>query len=142
MAELDHYMRVNLKPKHLQLVVALDDFRNIGQVAANANVTQPAVSKALAELERGLGVRLFERTARGVRPTIYGECLVRHARSVIANLTQTRDELRALISARPARSPSACSQRQQSRSSPRLSRCLNSVHREPQFSSAKARSKR
>jgi DNA-binding transcriptional LysR family regulator len=98
MAELDHYMRVNLKPKHLQLVVALDDFRNIGQVAANANVTQPAVSKALAELERGLDVRLFERTARGVRPTIYGECLVRHARSVIANLTQTRDELRALIS--------------------------------------------
>ncbi len=98
MAQLDHYMRVNLKPKHLQLIVALDDFRNIGQVAANANVTQPAVSKALAELERGLGVRLFDRTARGVRPTIYGECLVRHARSVIANLTQTRDELRALIS--------------------------------------------
>jgi DNA-binding transcriptional LysR family regulator len=97
-AQLDHYMRVNLKPRHLQLVVALDDFRNIGQVAANASVTQPAVSKALAELERGLGVRLFERTARGVRPTIYGDCLVRHARTVIANLTQTRDELRGLMS--------------------------------------------
>jgi len=98
MAKLDWYIRANLKPRHLHLLVALDDFRNIGKVAATLNVTQPAVSKSLAELERGLGIKLFERTARGVHPSIYGECLIRHARTVLTDLTQARDELSGLMS--------------------------------------------
>lgn len=96
--QFDSYIRAGLKPRHLHLLAALDDFRNVGKVAANANVTQPAVSKALAELERGLGVKLFERTARGIHPTVYGECLIRHARTVLDELTNARDELRGLIS--------------------------------------------
>jgi DNA-binding transcriptional LysR family regulator len=98
MAKIDWYMRANLKPRHLQLLAALDDVRHVGRVAANLNVTQPAVSKSLAEMEKGLGVKLFERTARGVHPTIYGESLIRHARSVLAELTLARDELRGLMS--------------------------------------------
>lgn len=98
MAQIDWYLRANLKPRHLQMLVALDDFRNVGRVAANLNVTQPAVSKSLAELERGLAVKLFERTARGVHPTIYGESLIRHARRMLAELTLARDELRGLMS--------------------------------------------
>jgi DNA-binding transcriptional LysR family regulator len=95
---LDSYVRASFKPRHLQLLVALDEIRHLGKVAASINVTQPAVSKALAELERGLGLRLFERTARGVYPTAYGECLIRHARAMMSELAQTRDELRGLIS--------------------------------------------
>lgn len=98
MAQIDWYMRANLKPRHLQMLVALDDFRHVGRVATNLNVTQPAVSKALAELEKGLGLKLFERTARGVHPTIYGESLIRHARTMLAELAQARDELRGLMS--------------------------------------------
>lgn len=96
MAELDSYLRVNLKPRHLHLLVALDDYRNVGKVAASICVTQPAVSKSLAELEKGLGVKLFERTVRGVHPTPFGECLIRHARTVLADLTRARDELKSL----------------------------------------------
>ena len=44
MAQLDWYLRANLRPRHLQMLVALDDFRHVGRVAANLNVTQPAVS--------------------------------------------------------------------------------------------------
>ena len=98
MAQLDAYVRASFKPRHLQLLVALDDIRNLGKVAASINVTQPAVSKALAELERGLGLKLFERTARGVYPTAYGECLIRHARAMLSELAQARDELRGLVS--------------------------------------------
>jgi DNA-binding transcriptional LysR family regulator len=98
MAQLDWYMRTSLKPRQMQLLVALDDFRNIGRAASHANVTQPAVSKALGELERGLGMKLFQRTARGINPTIYGECLIRHARSMLAELAQAREELRGLHS--------------------------------------------
>ena len=98
MAQLDWYIRANLKPRHLQLLVALDDLRNTGRAAEHLNISQPAVSKALGELQRGLGVRLFERTARGVTPTPYGECLVAHARSIIEQLAKVREELRGLQS--------------------------------------------
>jgi DNA-binding transcriptional LysR family regulator len=98
MAQLDSYIRTHLKPRHLQILVALDNIRNLGKAAAYMHVTQPAVSKSLAELERGLGLRLFERTSRGVHPTIYGECLIRHARSMLTDLAQARDELRGLAS--------------------------------------------
>jgi DNA-binding transcriptional LysR family regulator len=98
MAQLDWFIRANLKPRHLQLLVAMDDFRSLGRVADNVNVTQPAISKTLGELEKGLGFKLFERTSRGIQPTIYGECLIRHARTVLSNLNVARDELRELVS--------------------------------------------
>lgn len=96
MARLDWYIRANLKPKHLQLLVALDDLRHLGRVANSLHVSQPAVSLALGELEKGLGLKLFERTPRGVVPNSYGECLIRHARAVLATLGDARDELHAL----------------------------------------------
>ena len=98
MTQLDWYLTINLKSRQLRLLVALDDFRNLGQVAANSYVTLPAVSKALAELEKGLGMKLFERTTHGLRPTIYGECLIRHARVVLSDLNQASEELKELMS--------------------------------------------
>jgi len=96
MAQLDWYIRANLKPRHLQLLVALDTFRHIGRAAASLNLSQPAVSLSLGELEKGLGLSLFERHARGVTPNAYGDCLVRHARRMLAGLEQAREELQAL----------------------------------------------
>ncbi|WP_118178426.1 LysR substrate-binding domain-containing protein [Paraburkholderia phosphatilytica] len=98
MSELDWYLQVNLKARHLHLLVAVDTYRNLTQVADVTHVTVPAVSKSLAELERGLGLTLFSRTAQGLVPTQYGECLIRHARSMLAILHQARDELKALSS--------------------------------------------
>lgn len=96
MAQLDWYIRANLKPRHLQLLVALDNFRHIGRAATSLNLSQPAVSLSLGELEKGLGLVLFERHARGVTPNAYGECLIRHARTLLANFAQAREELHAL----------------------------------------------
>ena len=98
MDQLDAYVRTRFKSRHLQLLVAVDETRHLGKVAVSINVSQPAVSKALGELERGLGLKLFERTARGVVPTAYGECLIRHARAMLSELAQARDELRGLAS--------------------------------------------
>jgi DNA-binding transcriptional LysR family regulator len=97
-SRLDWYIRANLKPRHMQMLVALDDLRHLGRVASSLNVSQPAVSLALGELERGLGFKLFERTPRGVVPNSYGECLIRQARKVLDCLAQARDELNALQS--------------------------------------------
>ncbi|MDT7838987.1 LysR substrate-binding domain-containing protein [Aquabacterium sp. OR-4] len=98
MAELDWYLQINLKARHLRLLVTIDTYRNLTQVADVTHVTVPAVSKALSELERGLGLELFTRTTQGLRPTPYGECLVRHARTMLTNLHAARDELKALSS--------------------------------------------
>ncbi|GAA4333756.1 LysR family transcriptional regulator [Pigmentiphaga soli] len=88
----------HLKTRHYQLLVALDDCRNVGKVAALSNVSQPAVSKILAELEAGFGVKLFERLPKGLHPTIYGQCLIRHARNALATLSHVTDELHGLLS--------------------------------------------
>jgi DNA-binding transcriptional LysR family regulator len=98
MAQLDAYVRTNFKPRHLHLLVALDDIRHLGKVAASINVSQPALELPQCLGNGGLGLKLFERTARGVIPTTYGQCLIRHARVMLSELAQTRDELKGLAS--------------------------------------------
>jgi len=95
---LDWYLQINLKARHMRLLVTIDTYRNLTQVADVTHVTVPAVSKSLAELERGLGLTLFSRTSQGLVPTPYGDCLIRHARSMLTILHQARDELKALSS--------------------------------------------
>ncbi|WP_182283683.1 LysR substrate-binding domain-containing protein [Comamonas testosteroni] len=95
MSKIDRVLRSNLKLRHLQLLVALDQFRHLGRAAEFLAVTQPAVSKTLAEVERMLGMVLFERSTRGTEPTAAGVSMVRFARSVLAGFERTRDEMAA-----------------------------------------------
>ncbi|MGV3570621.1 MAG: LysR substrate-binding domain-containing protein [Ramlibacter sp.] len=95
MAQIDRALRSNIKLRHLQLVVALDEFRHLGRTAEFLSVTQPAVSKMLGEVESMLGFVLFERSTRGSVPTVAGRAFVRFARSVLAGYERTRDEIAA-----------------------------------------------
>lgn len=95
MAFLDRVLRSNIKLRHLQLVVALDEFRHLGRTAEFLSVSQPAVSKMLAEVESMLGLTLFDRSTRGTEPTSSGQAMVRFARSVLADYERTRDEIAA-----------------------------------------------
>lgn len=92
------YLRSRLKTRHLLLLVALDREGNIHRAAEVLSVTQPAASKMLRELEQMLDAPLFDRLPRGVRPTAYGQALIRHARFVVGSLDQARDEVQALKS--------------------------------------------
>jgi DNA-binding transcriptional LysR family regulator len=85
-----------LKTRHLLLLVQLYECRSVLRAAEAANMTQPAASKLLAEMEHLLGVPLFERHARGVEPTRYGEVLARRARSALSELGRARDEITSL----------------------------------------------
>ena len=95
MSQIDRVLRSNLKLRHLQMLVALDQFRHLGRAAEFLSVTQPAVSKTLAEIERMFGMPLFERSTRGTTPTPAGASVVRFARSVLAGYDRTRDEIAA-----------------------------------------------
>lgn len=82
-----------LKMRQLRLLVGLDDERKLQAAADTLNISQSAASKMLAEIEAVVKVSLFERSARGLKPTTYGVILIRGARSVLANLDQTAVEL-------------------------------------------------
>jgi DNA-binding transcriptional LysR family regulator len=94
MAKLDWYIRANLKFRHLQLLKALDELRHIGRAASHLNVSQPAVSKALSQLELSLGHPVFDRKGHRLVPTEHGEVLLHLARDVLDRLAVAREELR------------------------------------------------
>ncbi len=95
MAQLDRVLRSNIKLRHLQLLVALDQFRHLGRTSEFLSVSQPAVSRMLTEIEAMLGQTLFLRSTRGTQPTPAGEAMARFARSVLAQYDRTRDEIAA-----------------------------------------------
>ena len=90
------YLQGGLKLKHLHLITALHQYHNVTLAAQSLNVTQPAVSRSLAELESGLGVRLFDRNATGLEPTAFGSCLINHAATIFAELERAGLELESI----------------------------------------------
>ncbi|GLH96571.1 LysR family transcriptional regulator [Phytohabitans aurantiacus] len=77
--------------------VAVADAGQFQEAAAALSVTQQAVSKRVAALEKDLAVRLFTRTARGAQLTIDGQAFLPHARELL------RVAARADASVRPGR---------------------------------------
>jgi DNA-binding transcriptional LysR family regulator len=75
------------------LVVQLGSF---AKAAAQLRVSQPAVSRVIADLEHTLGVRLFDRTTRGVEPTLYGRALLSRGRAAFDELKQGIGEIEVL----------------------------------------------
>lgn len=90
------FLKTRLKTRQLLLLIAIDDERNIHKASDALNMTQPAASKLLKDLEEVLGVELFERHSRGMLPTVYGETFIRNARIAMATLNLAHDELQAL----------------------------------------------
>ncbi|QUQ66551.1 LysR family transcriptional regulator [Kutzneria sp. CA-103260] len=79
-------------------VVATDEGQ-LQEAAVELGISQQAVSKRVAALEKELGVRLFSRTARGIQLTSEGEAFLPHARALLAVAD------RAVESVRPGRRP-------------------------------------
>ncbi|MEH3108008.1 MAG: LysR family transcriptional regulator [Sphingomonas fennica] len=82
--------------RQLRAFLAIIDTGSLGRAAAAAGLTQPALSRMVGEMERRLGQRLFERSARGMVPTAAGETLVPHARLLLFEMGQAADALDAL----------------------------------------------
>lgn len=72
-------MVINLAMYHLRTIEALHRLRSFTLAAEDMQISQPAVSRALAEAERRIGGRLFDRSTRSVVPTHLGEEISAHA---------------------------------------------------------------
>jgi LysR family transcriptional regulator for metE and metH len=94
------WSRPQLEVRDLELALALAAAGTTAGAAASLHITQSAISRALAQAEDRLGVRLFDRSVRGLTPTAAGARLVAAARPALAQLC----ELERLV-VRPAAAP-------------------------------------
>ncbi|MFC4912026.1 LysR family transcriptional regulator [Actinomadura gamaensis] len=92
---------MELGPHHLRVIEAIASAGSINKAAARLGLTQPAVSTMLRRMETHLGVRLFERSPEGVRPTPVGAEVVARARAALSCI----DDLNASLGARPGADP-------------------------------------
>jgi len=84
-----------LNGRRLAVVASLAQKRNMPAVAREFGITQPAISSALKDLESGLGVALFTRTARGLSPTPAGEIVAFYFKRVLSELRHIGPDIAA-----------------------------------------------
>jgi DNA-binding transcriptional LysR family regulator len=82
--------------RHLELLVAVAGSGTLRAAAGRLSLSQPALSKMLAETEAAFGARLFERSPQGVVPNALGEAAVYRARVILGELSRSKDEVDAL----------------------------------------------
>lgn len=83
-----------MKIQHLQLLLKLSEAGSLRAAAEQMHVTQPALTKALRQLEDEFGVQLVLRSAKGVRLTPVGEMLSARAASVMREIERAHEEVR------------------------------------------------
>jgi molybdate transport repressor ModE-like protein len=82
--------------RQLQLLLALQQCGSVMQAAVELSMSQSAATQALAELERVLDIKLFERHARGMRPTVAGQALIDAARGMLVGLQEVSESLASI----------------------------------------------
>jgi len=86
--------RLRLRDLHILSTVA--QWGSMAKAASHLAMSQPAVSEAIASLEAALGVRLLDRTPRGVEPTLYASALLKRGLVVFDELRQGIKEIEFL----------------------------------------------
>src|SRR5215813_10265155 len=85
----DHRISRRLRFRDLQVFFSVVQCGSMAKAANELGVTQTAVSEVVAGLEHAFGVRLFDRSPRGVEPTIYGRALLKRGVAAFDELQQS-----------------------------------------------------
>lgn len=100
---LVHRLETRLKLRHYALLVALDRHRSITLVARQLSLTQPTVTRALADIEDIFMTPLFVRNRRGLEPTPAGVVVLARARLAVADNASLQQESQAVSAGRQGR---------------------------------------
>lgn len=92
------YFDRHVRLRHLRLLVAIEFAGRLTVAANTLHVSQPAISKALIELETLIGEPLFERTSKGLVATRSGATLIRASRLILSELDRASLEMQQLES--------------------------------------------
>ena len=103
-----------LKLHDMRVLIAVVEAGSMHKAAERLRTSQPAISRSISDLEQSIGVRLLDRSPRGIRPTPYGRVLVkrgvaafdefRHSRPPGASVTGHDESIPFCV----VRSPGAC----------------------------------
>lgn len=94
---------MNVELRHLRALAAIGDEGTLTGAARALHITQPALSRTLAQLEQRLGVRLVERTTRSLRLTGPGERLWESAHRILGQLDDALADAAGQLAPRPLR---------------------------------------
>jgi DNA-binding transcriptional LysR family regulator len=84
----EHQISRRLRLRDLHVFFTVAQCGSMAAAAAQLGVSTPTVSEVIANLEHGIGVRLFDRGPKGVEPTKYGQALLRRTLAVFDELKQ------------------------------------------------------
>src|SRR5262250_2470747 len=88
-----------LKLRDLHVFSTVVQSGSMGEAARQLGVSTPAVSEVIANLEHALGVRLLDRGAQGIEPTVYGDALLTRSVAVFDDLKQIIRDIQFLSDA-------------------------------------------
>ena len=88
-----------LKLRDLHVFSTVVQHGSMAKAARHLGVSHPTVSEVIADLEHALGVRLLDRSARGIEPTIYGDVLLKRSVAVFDELKQSIRDIEFLSDA-------------------------------------------
>ena len=91
-----NHLNARLKLRQLVAFHTIHESGSLVKAAKKLNVTQPALTRTIRELEDIFGNPLFVRGNRGLSPTLFGEALAARVASILAEMRYTADELNAL----------------------------------------------
>lgn len=94
--DADARLARRLKLHELHALLAAAQTGSLAKAAGQLALTQPAISKTVAVLEAKLGLRLLDRTGRGVAPTAEGKVLIARALNIFAELRHVTEEFEAM----------------------------------------------
>jgi DNA-binding transcriptional LysR family regulator len=87
-ADWDDHIGRRLRLRDLRVFFTVVQSGSLTKAAEHLRVSHPAVSQVIAELEHALGVKLFDRSSRGVEPTLYARALLVRGRAAFDELRQ------------------------------------------------------
>ena len=91
-----NFMSRRLKLRDLEMLEAISAAGSMARAGEQLGISQPMISKAIADLERDLGVALFDRNSRGAELTPSGHILLRRGRAMLDELQQGLQEIENL----------------------------------------------
>jgi DNA-binding transcriptional LysR family regulator len=92
----DEVLSRRLKLRQSNVLLSVIQWGSMARAADHLSVSQPVVSKTIADLEALLGVSLLDRISQGVEPTAYGRALARRSIALFNDLRTSISELEAL----------------------------------------------
>lgn len=100
--EVSRRLSARLKMRHLVLLLQIQTHGSLTRVAEQMASSQPAITNALSELESMFGAPLFDRSARGMTPTVLGKVVLARAAAMIHDLDHLVRDMDAVATGQAA----------------------------------------